>query len=89
MSHTPGPWWACPPDEDSQYWEVEDGFGHTATVYGDDSPAKFNARLIASAPELLESLVAMRVAFTSDGTDAQHKACALADRVIKQAGGDE
>jgi hypothetical protein len=35
---------------------VEDGYGHTATVYGDDDPAAANARLIAAAPELLAAL---------------------------------
>lgn len=53
MSHTDGPWWACPPDEDSENWEIEDGYGHTATVYGDDEPAAANARLMAAAPDLL------------------------------------
>jgi hypothetical protein len=53
MSHTDGPWWATPPDEESIYWEVWDGYGHTATVYGDDAEAVANARLVASAPELL------------------------------------
>jgi hypothetical protein len=56
MTHTPGPWWACPPDTDSGNWEVEDGYGHTATVYGDDVPAAANARLMAAAPELLRLL---------------------------------
>jgi hypothetical protein len=56
MTHTPGPWWACPPDTDSGNWEVEDGYGHTATVYGDDVPAAANASLIAAAPELLATL---------------------------------
>jgi hypothetical protein len=56
MRHTDGPWWACPPDEDSENWEIEDGYGHTATVYGDDEPAAANARLMAAAPELLAAL---------------------------------
>jgi hypothetical protein len=56
MTHTPGPWWACPPDTDSGNWEVEDGYGHTATVYGDDVPAAANASLIAAAPEMLAAL---------------------------------
>jgi hypothetical protein len=53
MAHTEGPWWACPPDADGGNWEVEDGYGHTATVYGDDEPAAANARLVAAAPDLL------------------------------------
>jgi hypothetical protein len=60
MSHTDGPWWACPPDEDSENWEIEDGYGHTATVYGDDEPAAANARLMAAAPDLLAALDSIR-----------------------------
>jgi hypothetical protein len=57
--HTPGKWVACPPDDSSPYWEIEDEYGHTATVYGEDIPcswAEANARLIAAAPELLDAL---------------------------------
>jgi hypothetical protein len=57
MSHTPGPWWV----EDSDHpmgegREVYDGFGRTASVYGDTLTAEANARLIAAAPELLAAL---------------------------------
>lgn len=59
---TPGTWAACAPGEaadTSAYWEIEDGFGHTATVYGDDSEAESNARAIAAVPDLLESIEEM------------------------------
>lgn len=36
--------------------EVSDGFGATATVYGDPETATANARLIAAAPDLLAAL---------------------------------
>lgn len=52
MAHTPGPWWVEVSD-DSERREVYDGFGHTATVYGEPATAADNARLIAAAPELL------------------------------------
>lgn len=54
--HTTGPWTAYPPHEasnSSEYWEIEDTAGHTATVYGDDAEAAANAKLIAAAPDLL------------------------------------
>ena len=41
---------------DGEIWQVEDGFGHTATVYGDDEEGAANARLIAAAPDLLAAL---------------------------------
>ena len=60
MTHTPGPWTAYapqePPENQSDYWEVHDGFGRTATVYGHTDPAQANARLIAAAPDLLSTL---------------------------------
>lgn len=56
---TTGPWEAYPPNEAtdlSEYWEVEDTAGHTATVYGNDSEGEANARAIAALPELLAAL---------------------------------
>ena len=58
-THTEGPWTAYPPmraTDTSEYWEIEDPAGHTATVYGDDEEAAANAKLIAAAPELLDAL---------------------------------
>ncbi len=69
MSHTPGPWWV----EDSDHpmgegREVYDGFGRTASVYGDSPTAEANARLIAAAPEMLAALkVWLELETTCDG----------------------
>lgn len=58
MAHTPGPWWVdAGPGEGV---EVHDGFGHTASVWGDEDTATANARLIAAAPEMLKQLRAVR-----------------------------
>lgn len=57
MAHTPGPWTAYTPNDGSEYWEVYDCYGHTATVYGDDDEAADNARLIAAAPAMLDALM--------------------------------
>ena len=63
--HTPGPWeWDAgiiPPDGPGRYAVVyvndEDGEPITIAEFNDSLPeGRFNARLIASAPELLEAL---------------------------------
>jgi hypothetical protein len=57
---TPGPWTAYGPgaaSDSSETWEIEDAFGHTATIYGDGDEAKANARAIAVVPELLSALL--------------------------------
>ena len=83
MSHTPGPWWACPPDGDGGNWEVEDGYGHTATVYGDDVPAAANARLIAAAPDMLAALkLCVELETTCDG----RRPCYCSDPEIAKHG---
>ena len=56
MVDMPQEWTAYPPDSDSGNWEIEDEYGHTATVYGEGEMAKSIAMLIAAAPELLEAL---------------------------------
>lgn len=53
MVDMPQEWTAYPPDSDSGNWEIEDEYGHTATVYGEGETAKSIAMLIAAAPELL------------------------------------
>lgn len=56
MVDMPQEWTAYPPDSDSGNWEIEDEYGHTATVYGEGELAKSIAMLIAAAPELLAAL---------------------------------
>jgi len=87
MAHTEGPWWACPPDADSGNWEVEDGYGHTATVYGDDDPAAANARLIAAAPDLLAALKRL-VDYCDNHSDYDSIGAACA-AIAKAEGSDE
>jgi hypothetical protein len=54
MAHTPGPWWVdAGPGEGV---EVHDGFGRTASVWGDEDTATANARLIAACPDMLALL---------------------------------
>lgn len=56
---TPGKWVAYAPGsatDSSEYWEIEDGFGHTATVYGDNAEAEANAKSTSNVPELFEML---------------------------------
>jgi hypothetical protein len=60
---------------------VEDGYGHTATVYGDDVPAAANARLIATAPALL---AACKLALTAG--DQQYVQFILRDVIAKAEG---
>jgi hypothetical protein len=52
MSHTDGPWWATPPDEESIYWEVWDGYGHTATVIHSLSETGAGLAVGAASPYL-------------------------------------
>jgi hypothetical protein len=56
MNHTEGPWWVEPADDGDDGCQVCDGYGHTATVWGEPEVAMANAKLIAAAPELLEAL---------------------------------
>jgi hypothetical protein len=53
MNHTEGPWWVEPADDGGDGCEVWDGYGHTATVWGEPEVAMANAKLIAAAPDLL------------------------------------
>ena len=65
QKHTPGPWSVIPigdRDNGSDFLEIHDGFGRTATVYGEGAEANATARLIASAPDLLAALEAARQA---------------------------
>lgn len=86
MSHTPGPWWV----EDSDHpmgegREVYDGFGRTASVYGDPATAVANARLIACAPEMLDAL--KRIAHKQLWGDGSFSVAELCNSLIARAEG--
>jgi hypothetical protein len=93
MAHTEGPWDVD--DDTLEIFSITPGHstGWIAKVLGNDDNGRrlppdemaANARLIACAPALLEALIAMRYAFTSDGTDGQHKACRMADEALANA----
>jgi hypothetical protein len=56
-THTSGPWVAYSPSQpgdfgNGSHWEIEDSYGHTATVYGEGPEAEANALLIARSPEM-------------------------------------
>ena len=69
IKHTPGPWAAVKRDWDVE-WRVTDNIrGLIATLEPRDGDTEANARLIAAAPELAESL--RRVwAFVENGPDS-------------------
>jgi hypothetical protein len=56
MGYVAGPWWVEIAEGGGDGCEVHDGYGHTATVWGEPDVALANARLIAAAPELLAAL---------------------------------
>jgi hypothetical protein len=91
MSHTPGPWWVEDTDHPmGEGREVYDGFGRTASVYGDSPTAAANARLIACAPDLLAALIRMDEEFgTQNYTKSADDAVMMAQAAIKKAFGDE
>lgn len=50
-NHTPEPWTVCPAgdgENDSDVAEIHDGFGRTATVYGDEGQDVANAARIVA-----------------------------------------
>jgi len=58
MQYTPGPWEATKPYHKAKLWHIDkEGKrgGNIATVWGVEGDPEANARLIASAPELLEA----------------------------------
>jgi hypothetical protein len=59
MGYVEGPWWVEPAEGGGDGYEVHDGYGHTATVWGEPDVALANARLIAAAPDLLAELRAL------------------------------
>ena len=59
MTHTPGPWGIYTPEHDVTAWDEEADQTVTVAIMADDEPNKTreaNARLIATAPDLLEAL---------------------------------
>jgi hypothetical protein len=71
FQHTPEPWLIVQPQNDentSDYIEIHDPFGRTATIYGDDGEAQANARLITAAPNMLILLKELNYAFYVKGT---------------------
>lgn len=60
--HIPPPYVAVPPSEteDETYWEIHDGFGRTATVYGetDDPETIATVEFIVRACNAHDALVA-------------------------------
>jgi hypothetical protein len=70
MKHTPGKWkvkqWKREKAKDGFVTVVADSRGHglfQSTEYGESKKVEANAKLIASAPELLEALKAMTKLF--------------------------
>ena len=75
-SHTKGPW------EASDRGDYDDFDGDSRVVLGDDirvavvhdrgtQEAEANARLIAAAPDMLEALEAMEVAYEAENNEAE------------------
>ena len=95
MQYTEGPWWVEPSaDGSADGREVCDGYGHTATVYGESDVAAANARLIAAAPELLEALIAAKgtieyLLANSDNGPAENCIELIASAIAKAEGRTE
>ena len=71
MSHTPGPWSIKENAYLNQMIDVEPSIG---CVYGVGEEVQANARLIASAPDLLAALEAlMRIVSNSNGVSGWHR----------------
>lgn len=81
MGYTPGPWWVEVSDDGEQR-EVYDGFGHTATVYGESATAADNARLIANAPDMLSCLRAALAAFQELDDGWRDMDATLVDQIV-------
>lgn len=71
MSHTPGPWTTKENAYFNQMIGIEPSIG---CVYGVGEEVQANARLIASAPDLLEALEAlMGIVSDSHGVSGYHR----------------
>lgn len=92
--HTPGPWVARIDEIGIDVFQLKSGFGITQIGNYDElrkfdynvEEAKANAKLIASAPKLLEAIKKIRNYFgENDKTVSEHKMFAIADEAIKEA----
>lgn len=95
MSHTPGPWKIHPYTVDEKFNQVKD-IGPTgwavANVIGPferkwDDTAESNASLIAAAPDLLQTLVAILAMCTGTGNEADRIIAAACRAAIAKAEG--
>ncbi len=84
--YTPGPWTLT---SYGAQWQVEDARGDRliADAYGTGA----NARLIAAAPDLLEALEKVQLAYGSYGPNASHPHIweAVSDAIAKATGTTE
>ena len=83
--HTKGPWWA-----DGFFVHAGENGPIVAQMYGASDPEirpcrEANARLIAAAPELLEALLAVDFARTTDAEGDWKRATLLTDTAIAKA----
>jgi len=84
MKHTAGPWThkaTATPDYAKQYavYQAEDNGSRDIAIVYDGKEAEANAELIASAPELLASLIDIIPVFWNEGTKVYAKI--YADRI--------
>lgn len=84
--HTPGPWEAFTEESFSGWWAVQDGNGHEIGS-GDGGFDEEDARLMASAPELLEALEEAVCALDVCGKD--YRATEIGRAAIAKAKGEK
>lgn len=91
--HTPGPWQLDPRPEDiingTEAYGVRESEDHAplAVVYADAPESKANARLIAAAPEMLETLELARKALYSNNLQRIKGTYEVIERIIAKATG--
>jgi hypothetical protein len=91
--HTPGPWIASEFDAEGHFTITNEtrstAICYGAGFYGDNDPSQANARLIASAPVLVEALQKLRDAAMNtpalDSSQDWTDLIVLADAVLKDA----
>ena len=94
VNHTPGPWEALGltiAESAGQHRDIAECFScHEHTVEISEPEAEANARLIAAAPELFETVIAYRLHHklmlnVTNDTDCPCKICQMAETVIRKA----